>query len=93
LEISENVRPKSEYNLKKAGLINETLRFRKNYRPTWKLNQSEPIAGNYFPVNSRIYIKNSKTQFTVLTDRSQGGASLENGSLELMVGVCWSLGG
>ena len=31
----------------------------------------------------------SKTQFTVLTDRSHGGASLKDGSLELM--VCMSL--
>jgi len=61
--------------------------FRKNYRPTWPLNQSEPVAGNYFPVNSRIYIKDTKTQFTVLTDRSQGGASLKTGSLEIMVSL------
>ena len=27
----------------------------------------------------------SKTQFTVLTDRSHGGSSLKDGSLELMV--------
>ena len=29
---------------------------RRDYRPTWKLNQTEPVAGNYYPVNSRIYI-------------------------------------
>ena len=58
---------------------------RKNFRPTWPLNQTEQVAGNYFPVNSRIYIKDAKTQLTVLTDRSQGGASLKTGSLELMV--------
>ncbi|CAK8687802.1 unnamed protein product [Clavelina lepadiformis] len=63
----------------------EVLERKYNYRPTWNLNQSEPVAGNYYPVNSRIYIKDSKYQLTVLTDRSQGGASLKNGSLELMV--------
>ena len=29
---------------------------RRNYRPTWVLNMTEPVAGNYYPVNSRIYI-------------------------------------
>ena len=30
----------------------------------------------------------SKTQFTILTDRSHGGSSLKDGSLELMVCPC-----
>ena len=30
---------------------------RRDYRPTWKLNQTETVAGNYYPVNSRIYIR------------------------------------
>jgi len=34
----------------------------RDYRPTWKLNQTETVAGNYYPVNSRIYI-----QVTALT--------------------------
>lgn len=121
---------------------------RRDYRPTWKLNQTEAVAGNYYPVNSRIYIRvppppillpasqhpsagwgspltlsnsqlplvgstipcgagpawgawlpgcgaphslpshppqDSNTQLTVLTDRSQGGSSLRDGSVELMV--------
>lgn len=28
-----------------------------DYRPSWKFNQTEPVAGNYYPINSRIYIK------------------------------------
>lgn len=63
----------------------EILERRRNYRPTWKLNQTEPVAGNYYPVNSRIYITDGNMQLTVLTDRSQGGSSLSDGSLELMV--------
>nr|CAB3263606.1 lysosomal alpha-mannosidase-like [Phallusia mammillata] len=63
----------------------EVLERKRDYRPTWTLNQTEPVAGNYYPVNSRIYIKDSKFQLTVLNDRSQGGASLSDGSLELML--------
>ncbi|XP_010327777.2 lysosomal alpha-mannosidase isoform X3 [Saimiri boliviensis] len=63
----------------------EILERRRDYRPTWKLNQTEPMAGNYYPVNTRIYITDGNMQLTVLTDRSQGGSSLRDGSLELMV--------
>ncbi|XP_078495203.1 lysosomal alpha-mannosidase [Ciona intestinalis] len=63
----------------------EILERRKDYRPTWHLNQSEFVAGNYYPVNSRIYIHDNQVQLTVLNDRSQGGSSLSTGQLELMV--------
>lgn len=63
----------------------EILKRRRNHRPTWRLNQTEPVAGNYYPVNTRIYISDGHTQLTVVTDRSQGGSSLQDGSLELMV--------
>lgn len=63
----------------------EILKRRDNFRPTWTLNQTEPVAGNYYPVNTRIYITDGHMQLTVLTDRSQGGSSLLDGSLELMV--------
>ncbi|KAM4676223.1 lysosomal alpha-mannosidase [Discoglossus pictus] len=63
----------------------QMLKRRRNRRETWTLNQTEPVAGNYYPVNSRIFIKDKNAQFTVLTDRSQGGASIIDGSVELMV--------
>ncbi|KAI7795198.1 lysosomal alpha-mannosidase [Triplophysa rosa] len=63
----------------------EVLERRKDYRPTWDLKQSEPIAGNYYPINSRAYIKDDKRQLTVVTDRSQGVSSIYNGSLEIML--------
>lgn len=80
---------------------------RRNYRYDSVYFNTEPVAGNYYPVTSRIFIKVSiviyklilimilfydaaqdeekKTQFTVLNDRAQGGSSLSDGSLELMV--------
>ncbi|KAK3085464.1 hypothetical protein FSP39_003781 [Pinctada imbricata] len=65
----------------------EILQRKRNYRPTWDFNNSEPVAGNYFPVNSRIYLEDAKRDIllTVLTDRSQGGSSIQDGCMELMV--------
>ena len=59
----------------------------RNFRPAWKLNQTEPAAGNYYPVNSRIALvdESKDVQFVILNDRSQGGASLSDGCVELMV--------
>jgi len=59
----------------------------RNHRDTWTLNVTEPISGNYYPVNSRISVKDTKSgeAFAVLTDRSQGGSSLVDGQVELMV--------
>ena len=47
----------------------------------------EPVAGNYYPVNSMIAVQDdkAKAQLTVITDVSQGGASLADGEIELMV--------
>jgi hypothetical protein len=56
-----------------------------NYRPSWDLEVYEPVAGNYYPVNSAIYIEDADACLAVLTDRTQGGASLSNGAVELMV--------
>ena len=69
-------------------LDNFILYFRRDFRPTWKLNQTEQVAGNYYPVNSRIFIRDEvskKVQLTVLTDRTQGGSSIHDGEIELMV--------
>uniref|UniRef100_A0A8C9W6K5 Lysosomal alpha-mannosidase n=1 Tax=Scleropages formosus TaxID=113540 RepID=A0A8C9W6K5_SCLFO len=63
----------------------EMLERRKDFRPTWDLKQSEPVAGNYYPINSRIYIKDKVNQLTAVTDRSQGASSLQDGSLEIML--------
>lgn len=31
-----------------------------DFRPTWPLNQSEHVSGNYYPVNSRIFIRDEQ---------------------------------
>jgi len=58
---------------------------KRNSRPSWDLKVFQPVAGNYYPVNAAIYIEDTNASLTVLVDRSQGGASLSDGSIELMV--------
>lgn len=57
-----------------------------NYRPSFALKEnSENVSGNYYPITSRITLSDNGTRFSVLNDRSQGGTSLQNGQIELMV--------
>ncbi|CAJ0938021.1 unnamed protein product, partial [Mesorhabditis belari] len=52
--------------------------------PQFQYEDTEPIAGNYYPVVNRIFMKDNTNQLTVLTDRAQGGMA-RNGALELML--------
>ena len=65
----------------------EMLKRVRNFRPTWNLDQTEKVSGNYYPINSRIFIRDEaeKTQLTLVTDRSQGGSSIEDGQIEVML--------
>ena len=58
---------------------------KRNIRPTWNLDVFEPVAGNYYPVNAAMYIEDPFSALAVLVDRSQGGTSLIDGSVEIMV--------
>lgn len=52
-------------------------------RPDWNYTAYEPIAGNYYPVSAAITTQdlNRGLALSVVTDRSQGGSSLADGSL------------
>lgn len=65
----------------------EVLRRQRSSRPTWKLMLAEPVAGNYYPITSKISIRDpaKKQSVAVLVDRAQGGSSLRDGEMELMV--------
>jgi len=64
----------------------EMLQRQRNFRPSWKLNQTEPVAGNYYPVGTAIAIRDNRAQLTVLTDAVQAGTGcIANGELEMMV--------
>ncbi|KRF98686.1 uncharacterized protein Dwil_GK24522, isoform B [Drosophila willistoni] len=64
----------------------EMLKREKNKRESFEadLNQ-QPISGNYYPVTSRIALQDGNKRLAILTDRAQGGSSINNGELELML--------
>ena len=63
----------------------EMLKRTRNHRDTFTVHLQEPIAGNYYPVTTKIAIEDDTTRMAVLTDRAQGGGSMYDGTLELMV--------
>ena len=80
----------------------EFLKRTRNHRPSWNLTVFEPIAGNYYPINTAIYVDETNVgsstdrrkgknlgrtppAFAVVTDRSHGGGSVVDGTVELMV--------
>mmetsp|Transcript_56397 Transcript_56397/g.134643 ORF Transcript_56397/g.134643 Transcript_56397/m.134643 type:complete len:987 (-) Transcript_56397:208-3168(-) len=64
----------------------EMLQRKRDFRPTWKLKQTEEVAGNYFPVTTSLYIRDTAAQLTVLTDVAQAGTGcVRDGEIELMV--------
>ena len=66
----------------------EFLKCRQSSRLTWNLTEYEPVAGNYYPVNAAIYIEDDTSSLSVIVDHSQGGSSLADGCVELMVQCC-----
>lgn len=63
----------------------EFLRRKRSFRPTWNLTEFEWVAGNYYPINAALYIEDEKSSLSVVVDRSQGGSSLANGCIEIMI--------
>ncbi|XP_076297759.1 lysosomal alpha-mannosidase II [Lasioglossum baleicum] len=91
--IGKEIVTKYSSNLKSSGQFftdsngREMLKRTRNYRPTWSLSLEEPVAGNYYPVTSKIALedKNAYQRLSVITDRAQGGTSMKDGEIELMV--------
>lgn len=65
----------------------EMLKRVRNHRDTWNLHLQESVAGNYYPVTAKIAIEDDNYRMAILNDRSQGGSSMIDGSVELMVRV------
>ena len=82
--MSTNIASKSTFYTDANG--RQTLERVLDQRVSYPYTVTEPVAANYYPVNSHIYVKDAAgNQMTMLVDRSQGGASLKDGEIELMV--------
>ncbi|KAG0549849.1 hypothetical protein BDA96_01G289800 [Sorghum bicolor] len=57
----------------------------RNYREDWDLEVTEPVAGNYYPVNLGTYVADGKYELSVLVDRAVGASSIQDGQLEIML--------
>ncbi|KAH8287905.1 hypothetical protein KR018_006962 [Drosophila ironensis] len=63
----------------------EMIKRKLNHRDTWDVKINEAVAGNYYPITTKIDLEDDTARMAILTDRAQGGSSLKDGSLELMV--------
>ncbi|XP_016995055.2 lysosomal alpha-mannosidase [Drosophila takahashii] len=63
----------------------EMLERERNQREHFDPDMSESISGNYYPVTGQISLQDDEKRITLLNDRAQGGASLKDGELELML--------
>ena len=59
----------------------------RNQRPSFNLTLTEPVSSNYYPVVTTALLRDADTGLSlyVLTDRANGGSSLTDGSVELML--------
>ncbi|KAL0344190.1 UNVERIFIED_CONTAM: Alpha-mannosidase [Sesamum angustifolium] len=70
------------YKGKEHAEVEFTVR---DYRADWDLEEHQPIAGNYYPINLGIYLEDETMEVSVLVDRAVGGSSLVDGQIELML--------
>ena len=63
----------------------EMIKRKRNFRETWNVELEELIAGNYYPVTAKIAIEDSNSRLAIINDRAQGGSSIFDGTVELMV--------
>nr|ACF81330.1 unknown [Zea mays] len=70
------------YKNKEHAEVEYTVR---NYREDWDLEVTEPVAGNYYPVNLGVYVADGKYELSVLVDRAVGASSIQDGQLEIML--------
>lgn len=65
----------------------ETIRRLRDHRSDYRLFTSEHTASNYYPITSWIFIRDydRNLQLSILPDRPQGGSSLRDGQVELML--------
>ncbi|XP_015121133.1 lysosomal alpha-mannosidase [Diachasma alloeum] len=92
--VSKEVVVKYSSNLESKGSFftdsngREMMKRVRNSRPTWNISLLlEPVAANYYPVTTKISLEDEgkKLRLSVLNDRAQGGSSINDGELEVML--------
>lgn len=91
--VGKDIIIKYKTNLKNKGTFftdsngRQTIKRRVNARGSYIYEKVLPITGNYYPVTSKIYIEDlqKNVRFAVLNDRPQGGSSINEGEIELML--------
>ncbi|CAI5454152.1 unnamed protein product [Caenorhabditis angaria] len=63
----------------------QVLRRKNREATSFVYSNDEPVAGNYYPITSFGYIKDSRNQFSILTDRAQGMTSGSDGVVDIMI--------
>ncbi|XP_072954939.1 alpha-mannosidase [Typha angustifolia] len=57
----------------------------RDHRDDWNLQVTQPVAGNYYPVNLGVYVMDGKSELSVLIDRAVGASSIQDGEIEIML--------
>ncbi|XP_031381358.1 probable alpha-mannosidase At5g13980 isoform X2 [Punica granatum] len=82
-QISTTVKSKKTFYTDSSG--RDFIERIRDYRTDWNLEVNQPAAGNYYPINLGIFMKDEEKEFSILVDRSVGGSSLSDGQIELML--------
>ncbi|CAF0757101.1 unnamed protein product [Adineta ricciae] len=63
------------------------MKRKRNQRDGYNFTQSENSAGNYFPLVTGILLRDKKKdlQMSIVTDRAEGGGSVQDGQIEIMI--------
>lgn len=81
--ISTNIKSNKTFYTDSSG--RDFIERIRDYRADWSLQVNQPVAGNYYPINLGIYMKDTNTELSILVDRSVGGSSIVDGQVELML--------
>lgn len=89
--IGKEVVSKISSNIKSNGIFftdangREMLKRQRFHREDFQAIYNETESSNYYPITANIALEDANVRMAILNDRAQGGSSLEDGSLELMV--------